>query len=229
MQTVYIVEDDANIRQLIIYALTSSGYEAEGFESGREFFDALDHRVPGMVLLDIMLPDLNGVEILRRLRSGAKTASLPVMMLTAKGAEYDKVNALDAGADDYMTKPFGVMEMISRVKALFRRAGGQAPAEEVLELGPIRMDLSRRTVTAGGEEVSLTYKEFELLHYLLKNAGLVLSRDRIMQVVWGFDFQGESRTVDMHVKLLRQKLGVAGDLIRTVRGVGYKLEDTGVK
>lgn len=229
MQTVYIVEDDANIRQLIIYALTSSGFEAEGFESGREFFDALDHRVPGMVLLDIMLPDLNGVEILRRLRSGAKTASLPVMMLTAKGAEYDKVNALDAGADDYMTKPFGVMEMISRVKALFRRAGGQTPAEEVLELGPIRMDLSRRTVTAGGEEVSLTYKEFELLHYLLKNAGLVLSRDRIMQVVWGFDFQGESRTVDMHVKLLRQKLGVAGDLIRTVRGVGYKLEDTGIK
>lgn len=224
MKTVYVVEDDSSIRQLVTYALESSGFQASGFENGMDFFRAVDEALPGLVILDIMLPDMNGVDILKRLRERADTVSLPIMMLTAKGTEYDKVNALDLGADDYMTKPFGVMEMISRVKALFRRAGGAQAEGDTLSFQDLVMDTARRQVLVNGEPVTLTYKEFELLHYLLQNRGIVLTRDKIMQVVWGFDFEGETRTVDMHIKLLRQKLGPMGKAIQTVRGVGYKID-----
>lgn len=225
MGMVSIVEDDASIRELVIYALKTAGLEAAGFESGQGFLDSLKEKLPDLVLLDIMLPDLDGIEILKRIRSAPDSARLPVMMLTAKGAEYDKVNALDRGADDYMTKPFGVMELISRVKALLRRSSGIPREDGILELGPLRMDVPRRCVTVNGTEAILTYKEFELLRYLLRNRGIVLSRDKIMQAVWGFDFEGESRTVDMHIKLLRQKLPDWGERIKTVRGVGYKIEE----
>jgi len=224
MRTVYITEDDASIRQLVTYALKTADIEAVGFETGAALFDAVASKKPDLLILDIMLPDVDGISILRQIRDNPHTAELPVLMLTAKSAEYDKVNALDLGADDYVTKPFGVMELISRVKALLRRTGSVA-AGEVLSCGRLEMDAARRSVMSCGEPVTLTYKEFELLHYLLKNRGIVLSRDRIMQVVWGFDFEGESRTVDMHIKLLRQKLGEAGGQIKTVRGVGYKLEE----
>ena len=227
MSLIAIVEDDASIRKLILYALKNNGYEANGYECGADFFEAISAQAPDLVLLDIMLPDMDGVEILRRLRKSSAMARVPVMMITAMGAEYDKVNALDSGADDYMTKPFGVMEMLSRVRALLRRA---APAEaenqgEILSASGVQMDLKRRQVVADGEEVTLAYKEFELLHYFLQNKGIVLSREQLMQTVWGFDYEGESRTVDMHIKTLRQKLGKCGELIHPVRGVGYKLED----
>ncbi len=224
MRTVYITEDDASIRQLVTYALKTADIEAVGFETGASLFEAISQQKPDLLILDIMLPDIDGISILRQIRDNPHTAEIPVLMLTAKSAEYDKVNALDLGADDYVTKPFGVMELISRVKALLRRTGGVAGGE-ILSCGRLEMDAARRSVLSCGEAVSLTYKEFELLHYLLKNKGIVLSRDRIMQVVWGFDFEGESRTVDMHIKLLRQKLGEAGGQIKTVRGVGYKLEE----
>ncbi len=220
---IYLVEDDMGIRELIIYALKAVGFNAIGFEEGTSLFAALEKEKPTLVVLDIMLPNDDGLEILKRLKSKAQTADLPVIMLTAKGSEYDKVNALDLGADDYITKPFGVMELISRVKALIRRTASTV-AEDVLELDQIKLDIKRRIVTVQGEEVTLSFKEFELLHYLMQNKGIVLSRDKIMQVVWGFDFEGESRTVDMHIKLLRQKLQESGNCIITVRGVGYKIE-----
>ncbi|MEG0692479.1 MAG: response regulator transcription factor [Oscillospiraceae bacterium] len=221
----YLVEDDMNIRELIIYALKTAGFHAIGFEEGKDFFAALEKEQPTLVLLDIMLPNDNGLEILKRLKMKSQTAEMPVIMLTAKGSEFDKVNALDLGADDYITKPFGVMELISRVRAVIRRTT-PATKEDILEFETIKIDVKRRVVTVQGEEVSLTFKEFELLHYLMQNNGIVLSRDKIMQVVWGFDFEGESRTVDMHIKLLRQKLQSAGNCIKTVRGVGYKIEQT---
>lgn len=224
MRTVYITEDDASIRQLVTYALKTADIEAVGFDTGEALFAAIAAKKPDLLILDIMLPDTDGISILQRLREDERTRWLPVLMLTAKSAEYDKVQALDLGADDYVTKPFGVMELISRVKALLRRAKS-ADAAEALSCGILTLDAARHQVAVAGEAVTLTYKEFELLQYLLKNKGLVLSRDRIMQVVWGFDFEGESRTVDMHIKLLRQKLGEAGGLIKTVRGIGYKLEE----
>lgn len=225
MRTVYITEDDASIRQLVTYALKTADIAAVGFETGGALFDAIASKRPDLLILDIMLPDVDGISILQKIRNDPYTAEMPVLMLTAKSAEYDKVNALDLGADDYVTKPFGVMELISRVKALLRRTGSVTTGE-ALSCGRIEMDAARRSVLSCGEPVALTYKEFELLHYLLKNKGIVLSRDRIMQIVWGFDFEGESRTVDMHIKLLRQKLGRAGGQIKTVRGVGYKLEES---
>lgn len=227
MSLIAVVEDDASIRKLILYALKNNGYETCGFTCGADFFESVSSRIPDLILLDIMLPDMDGVEILRRLRKGSATAQIPVMMITAMGTEFDKVNALDSGADDYMTKPFGVMEMLSRVRALLRRAGsmqGQKQNTAVFTEDGVEMDVQRRVVRVDGKEVSLAYKEFELLHYFLENKGIVLSREQLMQTVWGFDYEGESRTVDMHIKTLRQKLGRGGELIQTVRGVGYKLE-----
>ena len=219
---VYLVEDDESIRELVLYALASSGYEARGFERADAFWEACDALAPSLVLLDIMLPGDDGLAILRRMKESVRTADIPVIMLTARATEYDKVKGLDAGADDYVTKPFRVMELLSRVRAVLRRAGpGEEPAP--LLYGEVSLDPGRRAVTAAGEPVALTYKEFELLAFLLKNQGLVLTREKIMERVWGFDYEGESRTVDMHIKSLRHKLGACGEIIRTVRGVGYKI------
>ena len=226
MQTIFCVEDDANIRELVVYALRASGFRADGFERTAALYERFQNELPDLLILDIMLPGEDGISALRRLRADPKTARLPILLLTAKTAEYDKVTGLDAGADDYVTKPFGVMELISRVKALLRRAGTSQPAEgRTLTVGSIVLDLDRRTVEVDGQPVSLTFKEFELLHYLMENRSIVLSREKIMAAVWGFDFEGESRTVDMHIKTLRQKLGAASGLIVTVRGVGYKIAE----
>ncbi len=227
MNRVYIVEDDDSIRQLVLYALKNSGYEAQGFPSGSDFFAVASHNPPEFLLLDIMLPDMDGMEILKRVRKSS-FAHIPVMMLTAKGSEFDKVSALDSGADDYLTKPFGVMELLSRIRALMRRASAPAPSlavdEPPLCCGPIQLDRQKHEVFCENISINLTYKEFELLAHLLRNQGRALSRDQLMQAVWGFDFEGETRTVDMHIKQLRHKLGDAGALIQTVRGVGYKLD-----
>ena len=221
MAKIFIVEDDENIREIVIYALGSAGFEAKGFETGEEFFTALDEALPSLVILDIMLPQDDGLTILKQLRNNTRTKKLPVIMLTAKDSEYDKVKGLDMGADDYISKPFGVMELISRVNAVIRRSGAE-PGEK-MEIPGLLLDHARRKVFSGGDPVKLTFKEYELLYYLMLNAGLVLSRDKIMETVWGYDFEGESRTVDMHIKTLRQKLGEQGALIKTVRNVGYIL------
>lgn len=223
MEKIYCVEDDESIRELVLYALRSGGYETAGFEDAAGLWAALrDQSPPTLILLDIMLPSEDGLSILRRLRHSAVTAHIPVIMVTAKAAEYDRVKGLDQGADDYITKPFGVMELMSRVRAVLRRVTGSFSPDS-LTMEPISIDISRHIVTVGGAEVVLTFKEFELLSYLLRNSGLVLTREKLMEAVWGFDFEGESRTVDMHIKSLRQKLGEAGELIQTVRGVGYKI------
>lgn len=223
--TIFLVEDDESIRELVLYALGSAGFDAQGFESGKDFFAVLERQTPDLVLLDIMLPGEDGLALLSRLKSTAATEHLPVIMLTAKTSEYDKVKGLDLGADDYISKPFGVMELISRVRAVLRRVSPGGQTDEItLAAGGVRLDEQRRTVTADGNDVSLTFKEFELLSYLLKNLGIVLSREKIMERVWGFDYEGESRTVDMHIKSLRQKLGGCAGMIQTVRGVGYKAE-----
>lgn len=220
MPLIYYAEDDENIRNLVLYSLTSAGYEAQGFDCGEDFWRAFSERTPDLVLLDIMLPGQDGVEWLRRLRE--REQKIPVMMLTARSSEYDKVLGLDAGADDYLTKPFGVMELLSRVRALLRRAGRDT-AGALLSVGSLTLDPARRVVTCGDTPVTLTFKEFELLHYLLRNQSIVLSREKIMDAVWGVDYPGESRTVDMHIKSLRQKLGPCGEHIVTVRGAGYKI------
>ncbi|WP_122789499.1 winged helix-turn-helix domain-containing protein [Intestinibacillus sp. Marseille-P6563] len=222
MQTIFCVEDDANIRELVVYALRASGFAAEGFDCTAALYEKLEKGLPSLLLLDVMLPGEDGITALTNLRQNARTAALPIILLTAKNAEYDKVHGLDSGADDYITKPFGVMELISRAKAVLRRVDKTTP-DDFLALGAITLDSRRRVVTVDGNEVSLTFKEFELLHYLMQNPGLVLSREKIMAAVWGFDFEGESRTVDMHIKTLRRKLGEAGTQIGTVRGVGYKI------
>ena len=216
---IYIVEDDLNIQEIELFALKNSGYQAVGFETAREFYKALDTKLPELILLDIMLPDEDGMNILRRLRTRADTQRIPVILVTAKGSEIDKVKGLDGGADDYIAKPFGVMEMIARVKALLRRSSGDT--EDVLSCGSVRLDSVKRLVTAQGEPVELTYKEFELLRLLMKNCGIVISRDVIMERVWDSSFEGESRTIDVHVRSLRQKLGACGAIIKTIRNVGY--------
>ncbi len=223
MPVIYCVEDDMNIRELVLYALRASGFEAEGFDSAAPFFARLETACPDLVLLDIMLPETDGLSILHTLRETPRTCSLPVILLTAKTAEYDKVRGLDDGADDYLCKPFGVMELISRIKAVLRRAA-PVPSTSALTLGAITLDTARHTVEANGQPVVLTLKEFDLLHYLMQNVNIVLTREKIMEAVWGFGFEGESRTVDMHIKTLRQKLGAASAQIQTVRGVGYKIE-----
>lgn len=220
---IYLVEDDDSIRELVLYTLHTTGFEAEGFQNAAGFWQALEKEQPQLVLLDIMLPDEDGLHILKRLRAGAETADLPVMMLTAKSSEYDRVVGLDSGADDYMPKPFGMMELVSRVRALLRRAAKPAAEDKLFTAGSLAVDVKRRAVTVDGEPVILTYKEFELLCYLLENRGVVLSRDQILTKIWDYNYSGETRTVDVHIRTLRQKLGDAGALIETVRGVGYRL------
>lgn len=220
---IYLVEDDDSIRELVLYTLHTTGFEAEGFRNAADFWLALEKELPQLVLLDIMLPDEDGLHILKRLRAGAETADLPVMMLTAKSSEYDRVVGLDSGADDYMPKPFGMMELVSRVRALLRRAAKPAAEDKLFTAGSLAVDVKRRAVTVEGEPVILTYKEFELLCYLLENRGVVLSRDQILTKIWDYNYSGETRTVDVHIRTLRQKLGDAGALIETVRGVGYRL------
>lgn len=220
---IYLVEDDDSIRELVLYTLHTTGFEAEGFRNAADFWQALEKELPQLVLLDIMLPDEDGLHILKRLRAGAETADLPVMMLTAKSSEYDRVVGLDSGADDYLPKPFGMMELVSRVRALLRRAAKPAAEDKLFTAGSLAVDVKRRAVTVDGEPVILTYKEFELLCYLLENRGVVLSRDQILTKIWDYNYSGETRTVDVHIRTLRQKLSDAGALIETVRGVGYRL------
>lgn len=223
MTKVFVVEDMESIRKLIVYALKSSGYEAEGFEDNDEFSKAIEKELPDLVILDIMLPEVSGIEILTGLKNNFNSKDIPVIMLTAKSSEIDKVSALDLGADDYITKPFGVMELIARVRAVLRRAKKESNTSEISYEGIVLND-DLRKVFVDGEETVLTYKEYELLKYMLQNKKIVLSREKIMQNVWGFDFEGESRTVDMHIKTLRDKLGAKDYLIKTVRGVGYKID-----
>lgn len=222
MARIFIVEDEDSISEMVSYALNSSGFETEAFARGADFFARLDEMPPNLVLLDVMLPDMDGLEILRRLRQSPEHKTLPVVMLTARSGEFDKVKGLDLGADDYVAKPFGVLELISRIKAVLRRSGESAPAQS-LTYKDIALDASRRAVFVGEAKITLTFKEFELLHYLLQNTDIVLTRDKIINTVWGYDFHGESRTVNMHIKTLRQKLGAAGEHIKTVRNVGYKI------
>lgn len=223
MATIYIVEDDVNIREIERYALKNSGYEVEEFDCGADMFRRIEQKVPALLLLDIMLPNEDGLDILTRLRSDKNTENLPVIMVTAKTSELDKVKGLDLGADDYISKPFGVMELISRVKALLRRTSSVQEDKKIV-YKDIEIDNDKHAVYTNGEICELTFKEYELLKYMMINKGIVLSRDKIMNQVWGFDYQGESRTVDMHIKTLRQKLGDAGSCIKTVRNVGYMIE-----
>ena len=222
MYVVYIVEDDRNIREIEMFSLKNSGYTIEEFECGKDFFKRLSVRKPDLVLLDIMLPDMDGLEILKKIRRTPETKKLPIILVTAKTGEIDKVRGLDLGADDYLTKPFGVMELISRVKALLRRTA-EDDAESMLIYGDIEMNLEKRTVKVSNIQVELTYKEFELLKLLMQNAGIVLKRELIMDRIWGVDFEGESRTLDMHIKTLRHKLGDSGSNIKTIRNVGYRI------
>ena len=222
MALIYIVEDDENIREIEMFALKNAGYEVQGFECASAFYARLKEKTPALVLLDIMLPDEDGLSIVKKLRHTAETRKIPIIMATAKTTELDKVKGLDSGADDYITKPFGVMELISRVKALMRRTRGMEE-ERIIRLDSLVMDDEKRAVYVKDVPCELTYKEYELLKLLLLNAGIVASRDMILDRVWGTDFEGESRTLDMHIKTLRQKLGTAGSMIRTVRNVGYMI------
>lgn len=222
---IYYVEDDDNIRGLTLYALRQQGIEAEGFTCDSEFKAAVARRVPDAVLLDIMLPDTDGIEIMRRLRATAETATVPIMMLTAKDTELDKVMALDGGADDYLTKPFSLMELTSRCRALLRRGGMTKKVSDVLNVGGIQLSPSHREVIVDGEPLKLTLREFDLLEYLMRKPGVVFSREALLQSVWGWDFDGGSRTVDVHVQTLRQKLGDHAGVIETVRGVGYRFAE----
>ena len=221
---IFCVEDDAGIRDLMIYTLNASGFRAVGFENAKEFYTALADTVPELIMLDIMLPGEDGISILKRLKADARTADIPVIMATAKGNEYDKVIGLDLGADDYLAKPFGMMEMASRVRAVLRRSGRAAEKPQLIRVGGLEMNLGEHIVTADGVRVQLTLKEFELLHTFMTNPGRAFTREQLLSSVWCEDFMGETRTVDVHVGTLRQKLGSCGKYIRTVRGVGYKLE-----
>jgi len=223
LRKIFIVEDDDNIRDMVLYALSSAGFEGSGFADGESLGNALEHTVPALVLLDIMLPGEDGISILKKLKRSVKYKPIPVIMLTAKGTEYDRIKGLDSGADDYITKPFSVLEVISRVRAVLRRCGN-AESSPIIEIGKISLNTDKRSVLADGKETELTYKEFELLYYLMVNEGIVLTRDKLLLEVWGFDYNGESRTVDMHIRSLRQKLGESSYVIKTVRNVGYKIE-----
>lgn len=220
MALIYIVEDDENIREIEMFALKNAGYEIREFDCASAFFAGMRERIPALVLLDIMLPDEDGLSIVKKLRAASETRRLPIIMATAKTTELDMVKGLDLGADDYITKPFGVMELIARVKALMRRSNG-LEEEKLIQIGSVLIDDEKRKVYVENKQCELTYKEYELLKLLMTNAGIVASRDMILDRVWGTDYEGESRTLDMHIKTLRQKLGAAGTMIRTVRNVGY--------
>lgn len=223
MSVIYTVEDDANIRELIEYTLSSVGFTVDGFENGVDFFERVAKAAPDMVILDIMLPDMDGTEILQKLRSNPSTASTAVIMLTAKSGRMDKIRGLDAGADDYITKPFDVLELISRIKAVLRRRTA-ANSSSPISHGGIILDPERHVVTSDGKEIQLTYKEYEILYMLLRANGRVVLRDEIITAVWGSSFEGESRTLDVHMRTLRQKLGNPGNCIDTIRNVGYKID-----
>lgn len=220
---IYIVEDDRDIREMESYALKNSGFEVRPFADSTDFYDACKENIPKLVLLDIMLPKEDGLKILGKLKSSERTSEIPVIMVTAKDSELDKVKGLDMGADDYITKPFGVMELVSRVKAILRRCESSDSQNSLFSYNGIEIDDHRHKVTVDGKACVLTYKEYELLKYLISNKEIALSREKLLEKVWGFDFEGESRTVDMHIKTLRQKLGQRGALIKTVRHVGYKV------
>lgn len=222
---IFCVEDDGSIRDLMVYTLNSAGFEAVGFDSGGAMREALKRTLPELIMLDIMLSGEDGIAILKKLRSDSLTADIPVIMATAKGAEYDKITGLDSGADDYLAKPFGMMEMVSRVKAVLRRSRPRE-APEILRVGALQLDAGAHIVLAGGARVELTLKEYELLYTFMKNLGQVLTRERLLERIWGSDYMGETRTVDVHIGTLRTKLGACGDYIKTVRGVGYRMEDT---
>ena len=223
MALIYIVEDDKNIREIEAFALKNSGYQIRDFECAAQFYAKLEEKLHNLILLDVMLPDEDGLNIVKRIRNNPESRKIPVIMVTAKTTELDKVKGLDMGADDYLTKPFGVMELISRVKALLRRCEG-AEDEKYYSVRDLLLDVEKHTVSVEGENIELTYKEYELLRLLMQNAGIVTSRETILERVWGTDFEGESRTLDMHIKTLRQKLGSAGSMIKTIRNVGYIIE-----
>lgn len=222
---IYLVEDDNSIRELVAYTLHSAGFQAEGFERPSAFWHALEMQLPDLILLDLMLPEEDGISILKKLRQNPQTRKLPILLLTAKSSEYDKVLGLESGADDYVAKPFSMMELLARVKALLRRV--EREEDNGLSLGSLSVNKEKHEVLAGGERVTLTLKEFELLCLLLENKGKVLTRDQLLGSIWGYEFDGENRTVDVHIRTLRQKLGSCGEYIETVRGVGYKVGGKG--
>lgn len=223
---IFCVEDDSNIRELVVYTLETTGFQARGFEEGKSFLEALALETPDLILMDIMLPGEDGISLLKRLKNSSKTRDIPVIMVTAKGAEYDKVKGLDLGADDYVTKPFGMMELVSRIKAVLRRSGAEKKkAEDIIVSGNLEINTKKHEVRADGEVIGLTLKEYELLKRLMENPNIVMTRDSLLEEIWGYDFDGETRTVDVHIRTLRQKLGKCGERVETVRGVGYRISE----
>ena len=223
---IFCVEDDSNIRELVVYTLETTGFQARGFEEGKSFLEALALETPDLILMDIMLPGEDGISLLKRLKNSSKTRDIPVIMVTAKGAEYDKVKGLDLGADDYVTKPFGMMELVSRIKAVLRRSGAaKKKAEDIIVSGNLEINTKKLELKADGEVIGLTLKEYELLKRLMENPNIVMTRDSLLEEIWGYDFDGETRTVDVHIRTLRQKLGKCGERVETVRGVGYRISE----
>lgn len=223
---IFCVEDDSNIRELVVYTLETTGFQARGFEEGKSFLEALALETPDLILMDIMLPGEDGISLLKRLKNSSKTRDIPVIMVTAKGAEYDKVKGLDLGADDYVTKPFGMMELVSRIKAVLRRSGAtKKKAEDIIVSGSLEINTKKHEVKADGEVIGLTLKEYELLKRLMENPNIVMTRDSLLEEIWGYDFDGETRTVDVHIRTLRQKLGKCGERVETVRGAGYRISE----
>lgn len=223
---IWCVEDDASIRDIEVYALSSAGFAARGFEDGSSFYAAItgEEEKPQLIVLDVMLPGIDGIELLRRIRANAALKQIPIVMATAKGSEYDKIQGLDLGADYYLTKPFGIMELISCVKAVLRRCGAE-DEKSMLSACGISMNTLEHTVSADGERITLTYKEYELLKLLLSHMGTAFTREQLMELIWGTDYMGETRTIDMHIRTLRQKLGKCGESIKTIRNVGYRMEE----
>lgn len=219
---IYFLEDDNSINEAILYSLKNSGFEVKGFNRPSDFWKAMDEEIPDLVLLDIMLPEEDGLSILRKLRNNSETAKISVIMVTAKDSEYDKIIGLDSGADDYMTKPFSMMELISRIKALLRRTQNNSVNKEI-KIGNLSVNPEKHLVNAAGKNITLTYKEYQLLLHLMQNKGIVFSREKLLNKIWGYDFDGENRTVDVHIRTLRTKLGECGAMIETVRGFGYKI------